>query len=808
MNEAQLDSLLDSLTVDEQISLLAGSDNWHTTAIPDKGIPSMRVSDGPAGARGTSFSGPASVNVPCGTALAATWDPELVERIGQLLGRETRAKGARVLLAPTVNLHRTPVGGRNFECQSEDPFLSARITVGYVKGVQSEGVAACVKHFVGNDTEFERMTIDSQIDERTLRELYLQPFEAAVREAGALAVMTAYNRVNGPFAADSRELITDILRDEWGFEGIVMSDWFGLHSTTEGVESGLDLEMPGPPRLRGQLLLDAVNEGRIGTAPIRAAARRMLRFMFDIGAVADGGPGPELTRDEPEDRELVRAAGAAGMVLLRNENEALPLVAEDLKRVAVIGPNAIRGRIMGGGSALVNPVHQVHPLEAIVGRLENERTHVENAMGCSINRTLPKLSTSWVRDAKISFYATSADLADGADPVLTTELLRFNLVWPESPADGLDRAKFAVRIVATLIPDIDGEWSFSVMGVGHARLLIDGSTVADDAGAKAGGSFFGFGNEQAVGTITMTAGHEYSLEVIYENRGVGLFRGLVVGGASPTVGDPVAEAVSLAARSDVSIVVVGTNEDWESEGYDRTTLDLPGRQDELVREVAKVSSRTIVVVNAGSPVAMPWIDDVDAVIFAWFPGQEFGDALTDILVGDVDPGGRLPVTLPRRLEDSPAFEHHPGRHGVAKYLEGRLVGYRWFDTTGREPQFAFGHGLSYAAIEIERAHISSPSSVHVQVRNTSTRSGTEVIQVYAVDPEGTGAADDPAQQLVGFAKVAVGPSESRTVAIELAPRWASHWDVAGHGWAVRPGTRELRVGRSSRDISFTLPTTV
>ena len=796
----ELDALLDAMTLDEQVALLAGADNWHTCALAAHGIPAMRVSDGPAGARGTSYVGPASVNVPCGTALAASWDPELVQRIGSLLGREARAKGARVLLAPTVNLHRTPVGGRNFECQSEDPHLSARITVGYVRGVQHEGVAACVKHFVGNDTEFERMTIDNQIDERTLRELYLRPFEAAVIEGGASAVMTAYNRINGPFAADSRELITDVLRGEWGFDGIVMSDWFGLHSTVEALEAGLDLEMPGPARLRGKLLLAAIHDGRVEASLVRTSARRLVRFMDTIGAVADGGPGPEGTRDELVDRTLVREAGSAGMVLLRNEHSALPLAAGSLRSVAVIGPNAAKGRIMGGGSAMVNAIHEVHPLGALTERFAAQGVDVLYSVGCKIHRTLPQPDPAWIAHPRISFYASDADLAADAEPVLTQPLASFRNLWPEAPVDGVTREAFAACITAAFTPDATGAWSFGLTSAGSSVLRIDGVVVVDDADAPLGGSFFGIGKNQVTASIQLDANRTYALRVDHRNSGEGLFRGITVGIDAPELSDPVDDAVSLAATTDTAVIVVGTNDDWESEGYDRSTIDLPGRQDELIREVAKVSPRTIVVVNAGSPVSMPWVDVVDAVLFVWFPGQEFGDALGDVLFGDVEPGGRLPVTLPRRFEDSPAFEHHPGRNGVARYLERRLVGYRWFDTTGREPLFAFGHGLSYADLTIDSAAFDGSHSVEVDVRNSSSRPGAEVVQVYVSDLEGTGAPDDPSQQLVGFAKVVVPANSSITATVGLDPRWAAHWDTASHAWAVRPGERMLRVGRSSRNI--------
>ena len=809
VNDLELDALVDSLSLDEQISLLAGSDNWHTVAIPSKAIPSMRVTDGPAGARGTSFTGPASVNLPCGTALAASWDPALVQEIGALLGRETRSKGARVVLAPTVNLHRTPIGGRNFECYSEDPFLSARTAVGYVKGVQSEGVAACVKHYVGNDTEFERLTIDSQIDERTLRELYLVPFEAAVTEAGALAIMTAYNRINGPYAADHTELITTILRGEWGFDGIVMSDWFGLHSTTEGVNAGLDLEMPGPTKHRGAKLRSAVDNGLVSALTIRETARRMVRFMDTIGVITDGGPGLEVTRDEPEDRALVRAAGAAGMVLLRNESVALPLAATGLQRVAVIGPNALQGQIMGGGSALVNPVHAVHPLAALTDRFSALGVDVVHARGSITHKTVPKPESRLLSGVQQLLFATAAQMHRAEPPTLVRDVRGFNFMWSEDPAEGVPFATVALRTIATFTPDVSGEWSFGTSALGHSTLSIDGVVLLDDDGRPAGGSFFGMGKSELVGTMMLEAGRAYELKVEFESAPMATMSGLSIGAMAPLTLDLIQEAASLAATSDLSILVVGTNPEWESEGYDRVTMDLPGTQNQLISEVAAVSRRTVVVVNAGSPVSMPWLDEVDAVVFTWFPGQEFGDALADVLFGDVEPGGRLPVTFPQSLEDTPAFEHHPGRHGVARYLEGRLMGYRWYDSTGRQPLFPFGHGLGYATILIEGAHITN-DGVEVQLVNAGSRSGHEVVQVY-VHHEQHGpsvAADEPDQKLVGFAKVSVGAQGTAIVTVSLDPRWASHWDTDTHAWTVTPGPRELRVGRSSRDIAVRIATTV
>jgi beta-glucosidase len=816
-SDADIDALVDSLTIDEQVSLLAGADFWHTVPIERAGIPSMRVSDGPAGARGTLFEGgPASVNVPCGTSLAATWDPALVEEIGHLLGREARAKGARVLLAPTVNLHRTPIGGRNFECMSEDPYLTARTAVAYVRGLQAEGVAACIKHFIGNDTEFERNSIDSRIDERTLRELYMVPFEAAVKEAGVLSVMTSYNRINGPWAADSIEMIQNVLRGEWGFDGLVVSDWFGLHSTADGVIAGLDLEMPGPTLHRGQQLVDAVAEGKATAAQVRRAARQVLSSMLRLGAFDDGGPGPELTRDVPEERLLVRRAGAEGMVLLRNEAQALPLHVGDLRRVAVIGPNAARGQTEGGGSAHVHATHISNPLEAITTRLGRSGVEISHAVGCPTHKRLPALSSALCSPFSIDLFRdlSGAD-TEGTTPDLTTSPTSSRIMWMSDPIEpGRAGAPpgFSARFRTTLTPDVGGPWQFGVTSIADAALFIDGARVVDNTGINNGGSFFGLGKAEQIGTIDLQAGQGYELEVRMRRQpSQNALSGLHIGALQPTLTDPVREAIDIAAAADLAIVIVGTNDDWESEGYDRDDMDLPGRQNELVAGIAAACAQTIVVVNAGSPISMPWLDDVDAVLYTWFPGQEMGDALVDVLVGDVEPQGRLPVSFPVTLEDTPAYEHHPGRNGVANYLEGRLIGYRWYDTVGRRPLFPFGFGLGYADVTITGATVAGvdpaqPVAIDVELANDSDRDGVAVVQVYAAR---TGAAerrgDEPAQQLVGFTKVGVAAHGTATATVAIDPRAMHTWSVADHAWVPADGPFELRVGTSSGDVAIRLP---
>ena len=804
-----IDELVDSLTLAEQVTLLAGRNIWETEPIARVGIPSMRVSDGPVGARGTDFNGPASVNTPCCTSLAASFDRDLVNEVGHLLGKETRAKGARVLLAPTVNLHRTPIGGRNFECMSEDPYLTAQTAVAYVNGLQAEGVASCIKHYIGNDTEFERNTIDSRIDEKTLRELYMVPFEAAVEDAQVQSVMTSYNRVNGTWAADEKRLLADVLRGEWGFDGVVISDWFGLNSMKEGLEAGCDLEMPGPSRHRGQALIDAVESGEVDRDAVRRSARAVLALMAKVGAFTDGEPGPELTRDEPEDRALVRRAGAAGMVLLKNDGQALPIAG--VKRVAIIGPNSVKGENRGGGSAHVNPTHVVHPLEALKPRLEALGAEVAHATGGLINKRLPELDFNLCGRVQLDLFAEPTDaLSATARPTASRPATTTRYMYFGDPIQNTtEPPHFGARLHTTFTPDITGEWKFGITAVGDATLIIDGETVTSNATGVPGGAFFGLGRGEVIIEKHLEAGQAYDLvmTVVRERTPLSV-SGIHLGVQAPVVGDPVEDAAALAADCDLAVIIVGTNDDWESEGWDRDTLDLPGRQNELIRKVRATCEHVVVVINAGSPVSMPWLHEVDAVLMAWFPGQEMGDSLADVLLGTVEPGGRLPVTFPQRLEDTPAFEHYPGRNGIANYSERRLIGYRWYDTVGREPLFPFGFGLGYAAISVQHATLVSPYEVSVTLANTSDRDGSQVVQVYAhrLDRSQT-RSDEPDQKLIGFAKVTVAAGVSTTASVRLDARAYREWNELAHAWSPVAGGFELRVGVSSRNISAKLEVT-
>jgi len=781
-----IDSVMASLTLEQKVSLLAGHDNWHTEALP--GVPAMRMSDGPAGVRGTSWTGPASASFPCGTALGATFDPALVEEVGAALGEEARSKGVHVLLAPTVNLHRTPIGGRNFECMSEDPVLTARIAVGYIRGVQQHHVACCVKHFVGNDTEFERHTISSEIDEVTLREAYLVPFEQAVKpvaEGGAdvRSLMSSYNRINGVYASEHLELLRGVLRDEWGFDGAVISDWFGTHTAGESLEASLDLEMPGPPRERGDKLLAAVQNGETTEARVDESVRRLLQ-LFNWSSVGEVDSA-EYTADSDATRDVIRRAATAGTVLLKNDG-VLPLAAD--ARVALLGPNADRGQVQGGGSARVRTNRPSMPLAV----MQQRGVAVVHEAGCRIDKRLPPMRG----DFRVRYTG-----ADGATGEEITDRLSF--MWMDDPAPGVNVAAFGVSVNGSFIPDVTGDWQVSLTVVGSAVLRIDGEPMVDLTVPQTGGAFFGLGNNEIRVPLACEAGvrREVNVEIVVEERSQ--LRGLIVGAEPPASGNAMDAAVAAAADAEIAVVIVGTNADWETEGEDRTHMELPGMQDELVRRVAAVNPRTVVVINSGSPVSMPWLADVAAVMQVWFPGEAFGEALTDMLFGITEPGGRLPLTVPKQLADTPAYPYHPGRDGRAEYGEGLLIGHRWCDAQSIEPAFAFGFGLGYTSWELGKATVSGEITagvtVEVPLHNTGARAGSTVVQCY-IEPA-VAEASRPVRTLQGFARVTAAAGESTVATIELDERSFSRWDPATHAWIVAPGDYRLLLGWSSRDLS-------
>ena len=805
--EGEVEELLGRLSLEEKVSLLAGRDLWCTPPIDRLGIPSLKLTDGPNGARGADTAGSVTAAcLPVGTALAATWNVALVRELGALLGEEARTKNAHVLLAPTVNLHRSPLAGRNFECFSEDPHLSARMAVAFVDGVQGQGIGCAIKHFVCNDSEFERHSISSEVDERALRELYLVPFESVVREARPWSVMAAYNRLNGTHCAEHAELLTRILRHEWGFEGFVVSDWFGTQSTAEAVQAGLDLEMPGPPRWRGEKLLAAVKQGEVAEFEVHVAARRILRAVHAGASAGIDATQPERAADRPEHRQLARRAAVESIVLLKNDSRALPLDTASLQRLAVIGPNAAVARIHGGGSSRVEPHYEVTPLEGIVSRCPPD-VEVVHEPGCANHRRIPALEG----DFSLEFFA-NPDFR--GEPALVRRLRRVDCTWLGAFSKKIDPNGFSVRCTGSYRAERAGVHVLGLVSAGLSRLLVDGELLVDNwSRQERGDSFYGVGSSEVRSSLEFAAGAQVEIQVEFSKQGPIPLAGLRAGIEPPLGEDAMQNAVAAARDADAAVLVVGLDPDWETEGRDRDDMELPGRQAELVERVAEVNPRTIVVLNCGSPVSVDWLSRVPAALCLWYPGQECGNALADVLFGDASPSGRLPQTWPARVEQNPAHPFYPGRGGEVRYSEGVFIGYRYYEAAQARPRFVFGHGLSYTSFEYGEMRTSGRRmvrggrvEVEVDVTNTGDCPGQEVVQLYVHDVEASIAR--PEKELRGFAKLALAPGETKTARFSLGERDLAYWDVASHDWCAESGEFDLLAGGSSSDIRSQAPLTL
>ncbi|MEF2074586.1 glycoside hydrolase family 3 C-terminal domain-containing protein [Consotaella aegiceratis] len=804
-DKSRIKSLLDQMTLEEKVSLLAGEDFWTTVAVPRLGIPKVKVSDGPNGARGggSLADGVKAACFPAGIAIGATWNPALVQEMGVALAQEAKTKGARVLLAPTVNIDRSGLNGRNFECYSEDPTLSAALSVAYVTGVQSEGVAATIKHFVGNESEFERQTMSSDIDERSLREIYLPPFEAAVKEAGVWAVMSSYNRLNGTYASENPWLLTTVLRAEWSFDGIVMSDWFGSHSTAATVEAGLDLEMPGPTRHRGEKLVAAVREGAVALETIDHSTGRILTLIDRVGAFDDPTIPEERALDRVEHQALIRRLGAEAAVLLKNDG-ILPLHKDSIGRLAVLGPNAAVARIMGGGSAQINAHRKVSPLDGLREALETDAMILYGA-GCGNDRLTRALSSPMTVD----FFA-GPDCRGDLLARRTSESSDF--FWFDLPRE-VDPRDFSVAITAPFTPDEDGEYRFGLTNAGFAKLYVDGKLLVDgETDWTRGENFFGMGNNERRMTMPLVANEAREVRVEYRSRqieGDELDVSAVRFGVEKVLGDAELEAaVQLASDADVALVFVGRNGDWDTEGLDLPDMRLPGRQDELVSRVAAVNPRTVVVLQTGGPIEMPWFGDVAAVLEAWYPGQEAGHAIADVLFGLAEPGGRLAQTFPKTMGDGATFTGdpltYPGANGHVRYDEGIYVGYRHFDKRAVEPALPFGFGLSYTSFSWSEPHLSDPTlkdgrlSIEIDVINTGVRPGSDVVQLYVSprDPK----VDRPTKELRAFAKLHLAPAEKATAKMALRQRDFAYFDVEAKTFRADAGAYDLLIARDAATV--------
>ena len=795
------------MTLEEKCRLLGGASSWRTNAIPRLGIPAIKMSDGPNGVRGESqgTTRTPGLNIPTSIVVGASWDVHLALQLGVLLGREARRKAVHVVLAPTVNLHRTPIGGRTFECLSEDSELSAQLASAIVRGVQSQEVAVTVKHFAANDTEVDRMTVDALVDETVLREFYLRPFESTVIDAGAWGVMSSYNKVNGHHAANNRELLHEILRVDWGFDGFVVSDWFGAHDTVESIRAGLDIPMPGPSTIYGKKLLKAAEQGVVAEADIDARVETVLRLIERTRADEFPASSVEITVDDEYEREIVRHAAVAGTVLVRNVANALPLEPGNVDSIAVVGPNARATRTQGGGSSGMQAVHTSTILDGLRARYGD---HVVSwRRGTSIDKLAPVVEAERMRTPEGAF-GWCVDYFDrdevNSTPRYSTITDRSVLTFFGAAPQGVDPFDFTVVVTGEFIPEVDGTHDVSLVITGMGSLSVNGEVVVDDPLGQLPRSreYFGFGSEEQVHGIPMKKGVPVKFEARMRTRAG--FSALRIGIAEPLDTNELKDAVAFAAKADAAIVVVGTNDEWETEGHDRDSIALPGQQDELVRQIAAVNPRTIVVVNAGAPVAMPWFNDVHAILIGFFGGMEMGNAVARIIAGDDDPGGRLPVVYPVRLEDSPAMRDYAPVDGVQRYTEGEWYGWRGQAKNGVDPLIPFGFGLSYGESVWGAPRVTVDRSwprceVVVPVSCVSSRPATEVVQCYV-----RRAGDSNPPRLAGWSKRRVQPSSFADISVQIPWTAFRRWNPGRRTWQVQGGKWEILVATSSLDIRTSL----
>jgi beta-glucosidase len=806
--DARVESILSKMTLEEKIDMLGGTDGFFVRDLPRLGLPKLKMADGPLGVR--NF-GPATA-MAGGVSLAATWNPQLAERVGAEIGRDARAKGVHFLLGPGVNIYRAPMNGRNFEYFGEDPFLASRIVVGYIKGVQSQGVSATVKHFMANNSEFDRHNTDSVVDERTMREIYMPAFEAAVKEARVGAVMDSYNLLNGEHASQNRHTLTEVARQEWGFDGLMMSDWFATYDGVGAANAGQDLEMPFGAFMNQKVLLPAVRDGRVSQATIDEHVRRILRTAARFGWLDREQADPSIPRLNQQGRQAALQAAREGMVLLKNDGGLLPLDRKTLKTILVVGPDAYPAVPVGGGSARVEPFAAVSFLEGL-----------SNALGPSVNvlytRGVPTLSEL----AESTEFKTTGDSkgepglrveyfsgeALTGQPVVTRNERYVNFGRDSGNRNGFPEGTLSSRRTGYYTPPTAGAYDIFTESTGEDggfhRLYVDDKLVVDNWQTS----------RTLSGYVTLQLDarpHKFVLEQRGRSGWLGtrLKMGVVRHG-----GTVVEEAKRMASKADAVVVCAGFAPETESEGADRT-YQLPVGQDDLISEMAAANRNTIVVVTSGGGYdTSAWVDRTPALLQAWYPGQEGGTALAEILLGDVNPSGRLPITFERRWEDNPAHDSYYPADGANRvvYKEGVFVGYRGYEKNNTKPLFPFGHGLSYTTFRYSNLSVRPATSaasndpaglplyeVSFDVKNTGAREGADVAQVYVGDTHSASAR--PLKELKGFAKVSLRPGESRRVTVPLNARAFSYYDADAKRWRTDPGDFDILVGRSSEQIEL------
>ncbi|KKA30321.1 hypothetical protein TD95_003389 [Thielaviopsis punctulata] len=815
MADIDVEDVLKKLSLADKCQLLAGIDFWHTKAVPKLGVPSIRFSDGPNGVRGTKFfNGVPAACFPCGTGLGSTFNTELLEEAGRLMGAEAKLKSAHLILGPTINMQRSPLGGRGFESFSEDPVLSGLGAAALVRGIQSTGVMATAKHFVCNDQEHKRNATNSIVSQRALREIYAMAFQILVRDAEPGAFMCGYNGVNGTFCSENKELLEDMLRKEWGFTGVVMSDWFGTYSVTEAALAGLDIEMPGPPRFRGEGLKFNVVTDKIPEFVIDERVRAILTLVKRCAKSGVPEHGPQKQGNTPETAELLRRIGIEGTVLLKNDNNLLPLSKN--KKTLIIGPNAKVATFHGGGSAALNAYYAITPFDGISAKLSHAPQFL---MGAYSHKLLPMLSymtTSQGKQGMSMRVYTDRPEVSARELVEDIHITKSDMILVDYTHPKLGPVWYA-DFEGTIVADDDCVFELSLIVCGTAKLFINGDLVIDNATHQTPGEhYFSMGTIEEKGTYKFMKGCSYQVKVEFGSSPTSsmaaekvLFRGgaLRIGGCKIIdEQEEIQRAAAAAKEADQVIICLGLNADWETEGNDRETMKLPGLLDDLVEAVAAVNCNTVVVNQSGTPVEMPWIKQVNGVVQAWYGGNETGNIIADVLFGDANPSGKLPLSWPIRTQDNPAFLNSRSEGGRTLYGEDVYVGYRYYEFADRAVLFPFGHGLSYttfALSDLSVAEADGVLSVHVTVTNTGNVAGSEVVQMYVKPPPTQ--VNRPVKELKGFGKVALKPGESGRVEIQAQTKYAvSWWCEQRKKFAAEEGEYEVLVDSTSATGQGTL----
>ncbi|KAJ4205883.1 hypothetical protein NW759_014360 [Fusarium solani] len=831
--DAELLELLSQLTTSEKISLLAGKNSWETQNIDRLNIPSLKVSDGPNGARGADFlDGRTAACFPACVSLAATFNRELARQVGVALGQETQTKGAYVLLGPTVCPHRSPLGGRNFESFSEDPLLAGELASEYVLGLQSERVGATVKHYAINEQDTRRFTVNETVSDRAMREIYLRPFEIIIKKSDPWCIMTSYPKVNGHYVDDQTTLLKDILRDEWGYKGLTMTDWGAASAAVDaGIRNGLDLEMPGPPhRRKGDVVQKLVDDGKVHLKDIDEHVLNILKLLRQTGKFTDRRePVPEYSVSRPEHERLIREAGADGMVVLKNAGKALPLKPSSLKNIAVLGPLAKQTAAHGGGSASLNCHYKVSPFDAITSRLGESK--VSYSKGAHVFRTYPDFTLGAVnRNGNPGFICDFFKTLDMSDEAFHTSEYPRGSFMSIMNAE-IDDAK-AVRMTTTYTPSVSGKHYLSFSGMGPTKLFINRVFLGEIKETEEAMMFFLGAQEEKHVQYDFIAGQKYDIlvestispvpnaELFLAEDKLAVHLGFIE--QAEMEANLLSEAVELAKQADVALVFVGNTPQWETEGQDMATMSLPanGSQDKLIAEVAKVNPNTIVIIGTGVPVELPWLDEVAAVVQTWYGGQETGNAVLDVLLGEVNPNGRLPASWPKKIEHTACYGHFgldSWESREVEYVEGVNVGYRHFDSqygTEKEVLFPFGFGLSYSTFEVSGTALSGTLSegdanaevtITASVHNTGDRAGSEVVQVYLAPPKGGKDKGRPPKALVAFDKVHLDPGEKKELQLSFKRDGAAFWSEEDKVWKVEGGDHDLYVSTSSspQDVKST-----